>query len=67
MMMGFVGWKMVHVVVVVVVVVVGGGGVPVVVAEPEPVEEVMFCSSTINWVGHICWVLGLAGVEAEPS
>ena len=47
-MMGFVGWKMVCM-----------GEVLVAVAEPEPVE-VILCSSTINWVGHICWVLGSA-------
>ena len=42
------------------------GEVPVAVAEPEPVE-VMSHFSTINQVGQICWVLGLAGEETESS
>ena len=42
------------------------GEVPVAVAESEPVEA-MLHSSTINWVGWIHWVLGLAGGETEFS
>ena len=36
------------------------------VADPESVE-VMMCSPTINWVGQICWSLGLAGGKTESS
>ena len=52
-MMGFIGRKMVCM-----------GEVPVAVVETEPVED-MLSSSTINWVGHICWACGLAGGETE--
>ena len=54
-MMGFIDQKMVQM-----------GEVPAAVADPEPVE-VMLCSSTSNWVGHVCWALGLAGDMTESS
>ena len=54
-MMGFVGWKMVCM-----------GEVPVAVVELEAVED-MLCSSTINWVSHIYWVLWPAGMGTESS